>query len=504
MTRSGAFEQVLRADPELLRSIVNQAADAVCLHEVGGRILDVNRRMCETLGYSREELLALSVMDIDVTATREETAKAASQLVPGEPVWAERVLRRKDGSTFPIELSLSRVVFGERQLMLGIARDITDRKRAEAAQAEAQRVLEERVQERTRHLEAVNRRLEEEIQARERSEAALRESEERFRSLAERGHLIAWEADGKTWRFTYVGPRAYDVLGYPVAEWYGKDFWVDHLHPEDRDRVIAACVTQGAVNHDFELEYRMTAADSRAVWVHNIIHVSRHEDGSLRSVRGFLIDVSARKRAEEMQQLLLHELDHRVKNTLSTVQAVAEMTLRTCGSLETFGETFRGRLAALARMHATIWRTKGGSVPLRELVEVSLAPFGRRGERAVIDGDEVPIPVQSAGAVGLVLHELATNAVKHGALSVPSGRVEVTWRLEGDSLRLEWRESGGPPVVAPARRGFGSVLIEQAIPYELRGSTSLDFTPLGVRCAIAFPLPAPPSRPEAEAITRPV
>ena len=119
MTRSGAFEQVLRADPELLRSIVNQAADAVCLHEVGGRILDVNRRMCETLGYSREELLALSVMDIDVTATREETAKAASKLVPGEPVWAERVLRRKDGSTFPIELSLSRVVFGERQRHAG-------------------------------------------------------------------------------------------------------------------------------------------------------------------------------------------------------------------------------------------------------------------------------------------------------------------------------------------------------------------------------------------------
>ena len=156
------------------------------------------------------------------------------------------------------------------------------------------------------------------------------------------------------------------MLGYPVAEWYGKDFWIDHLHPEDRDRVIAECSGQGAVNHDFEFEYRMTAADGRAVWVHNIIHVSATRTGRCASARGFLIDVSARKRAEEMQQALLHELDHRVKNTLSTVQAVAEMTLRTCGSLETFGETFRGRLAALARMHATIWRTKGGSVPLRE------------------------------------------------------------------------------------------------------------------------------------------
>lgn len=498
MKRPGAFEQVLRSDPGLLRSVVNQAADAVCLHEVGGRILDVNRRMCETLGYSREELLLLSVMDVDVTATREETAKTASNLVPGVPVRVERVLRRKDGSTFPIELSLSRVVFGERDLMLGLARDITDRKRSEAAQAEAQRVLEDRVQERTQHLETVNRRLEEEIQARERSETALRESEERFRALAERGHLLAWEADAASWAFVYVGPRAHDLLGYPVAEWYRENFWVDHLHPDDRERVIVYCREQSAVARDYELEYRMVAADGRSVWVQDIVHVAGD------TLRGFLIDVSARKRAEEAQQLLLHELDHRVKNTLSTVQAVAEMTLRTSESVEAFGETFRGRIAALARMHATIWRTKGAPVRLRELVELSLAPFGRRGERAAIDGEEVPIPVQSAGAVGLVLHELATNAVKHGALSGPSGRVEVTWRLEGNGLRLLWRESGGPTVVAPARRGFGSVLIEQAIPYELGGSASLDFAPRGVRCAIAFPLPAPVGRSEAAAVSRPV
>src|SRR5262245_31378480 len=119
MNRPGAFERVLRSDPELLRSVVNQAADAVCLHEIDGRILDVNRRMCETLGYTREELLSLTVMDIDVTATREQTAKAAGKLVPGVPVRAERVLRRKDGTTFPIELSLSQVVFGDRHLLLG-------------------------------------------------------------------------------------------------------------------------------------------------------------------------------------------------------------------------------------------------------------------------------------------------------------------------------------------------------------------------------------------------
>jgi PAS domain S-box-containing protein len=457
--------------------------------------------MCETLGYTREELLALSVMDIDVTATREETAKAASRLAPGVPGRAERVLRRKDGSTCPIELSLSRVVVGERQLLLGLARDITDRKRMEEAQADAQRALEERVRERTRHLEEANRRLEEEVRARERSEAALRESEERFRALAERGHLLAWEADTVSWRFVYVGPQARDLLGYPVADWYREDFWIDHIHPEDRERVMAYCRAQSAVAHDYEIEYRMVAADGRTVWLQDIVHVNRDREGAGATVRGFLIDVSARKRAEEAQRLLLRELDHRVKNTLSTVQAVADMTLRTAASLAGFGETFRARLAALARMHGSIWRSSGGPVRLRDLVELSLAPFGHDGERAAIEGDQVLVPARSVAALGLVLHELATNAVKHGALSVPAGRVRVAWRCDGDLLRIVWRESGGPTVVVPSRRGFGSLLIERCIPYELGGSTALDFAPSGVRCTITLSM-REPERPADAPVSR--
>jgi PAS domain S-box-containing protein len=227
-----AFEDLLSSDPELLRSLIDQAADAVCLHEIGGRILDVNRRMCETLGFTREELLQLSILDVDVTATREETAAAASRLVPGEPQRAERVLRRKDGSTIPIELSLSLIVSGKKQLLLGLARDITDRKRAEHAQEEAQRDLEAKVRERTQHLEVVNRQLEAEARTRERFEAALRESEERFRELAERGRLLAWEADARTWRFVYVGPQAADLLGYPVGTGTARTFgWITYTRP---------------------------------------------------------------------------------------------------------------------------------------------------------------------------------------------------------------------------------------------------------------------------------
>jgi PAS domain S-box-containing protein len=492
-----AFERLLRSDPELLRSLIDQAADAVCLHQIDGPILDVNLRMCRTLGYTREELLGLSVLDIDVTATLDGTAKAAQSLQPGVPLTAERVLRRKDGSTFPIELRLSLIVSGERRLLLGMARDITDRKLAEQTRADAQRVLEERVRERTQHLEIANRRLEEEILARQKTESALRASEAQFRELAERGHMLAWEADATTWEFVYVGPQAVELLGYPIESWYRADFWVRHLHHDDRERVVEYCRTQSARTTDYEFEYRMIAADGRIVWLQDIVHVIRNDDAP-RRLRGFMIDITARKRAEEARQLLLRELDHRVKNTLSTVQAVVELTLHSSSTLEGFGETLRGRIAALARMHSAIWRNHGTPIQLRELVELSLAPFGRDNERASMEGDEVSIPPQTAGALGLALHELATNAIRHGALAAAAGRVRVRWNLEHDRLRLEWHESGGPPVSPPAHRGFGSVLIERSIPYELGGRVDLEFAPEGLRCTIAFPL----VRPSGDAATR--
>lgn len=481
------FENLLRSDPELLRSLIDQAADCVCLHEIDGRIRDVNQRMCTTLGYSREELLTLTVFDIDATATVAEAAAAALALAPGAPGVGERLLKRKDGSTLPVELRLSIIVSGDRQLMLGLARDITDRKRSELAQEEAQRALEQRVRERTEHLEIVNRQLEEEVRARQRSEIALRESEERFRELAERGHLLAWESDARACQVTYVGPQAPDVLGYAVADWYHPRFWADHIHPDDREWVLDYCRRQNATAVDYEFEYRMVAADGRPVWFQDIVHVIRDDAGPLK-LRGFLIDITARKRAEEARQLLLRELDHRVKNTLSTVQSVAEMTLRTSTSLAAFGAMFRGRIAALARMHAAIWRNKGTPLQMRELAELSLAPFARGAERACVAGDDVAISPQTAAALGLVLHELATNAVKHGALSILSGSVRLSWERDGGQLSLTWLESGGPAVALPAHRGFGSVLIEQSIPYELGGTVDLDFAPSGVRCTITLPL----------------
>jgi two-component system CheB/CheR fusion protein len=145
-------------------------------------------------------------------------------------------------------------------------------------------------------------------------------------------------------------------------------------------------------------------------------------------------------------------------------------------------------------MHAAIWRNKGTPMRLRELAQLSLAPFGYDGERASIEGEDVSIPLQTAGTLGLVLHELATNALKYGALSVMSGRVRVTWRLEADRLSIAWRESGGPIVTEPVQQGFGSTLIKESIPYELGGSVLLDFAPSGVQCTITFPVAPAPGR----------
>ncbi len=323
----------------------------------------------------------------------------------------------------------------------------------------------------------------------QRSGATLGASGARFRRHAERDHLLAWEVDARTWGFSYVSSQAADILGYPVDDWYRPEFWVEHIHPDDRQWTLDYCRHRSATDADYEFEYRMLAADGRSVWFQNVVHVIRDRSGP-RTLRGFMIDITARKRAEAARQLLLRELDHRVKNTLATVQAVAELTLRTSTSLEEFGDTFRGRIAALARMHAAIWRSKGAPLELRELVELSLAPFRHGGERVSIDGAEVPIPLGAVAALGLVLHELATNAAKHGALSVPSGGVRVTWRSEGDRLCLMWRESGGPIVTPPAHRGFGSTLIEESIPYELGGSVAVDFPPAGIECTITVPLVA--------------
>lgn len=208
-----------------------------------------------------------------------------------------------------------------------------------------------------------------------------------------------------------------------------------------------------------------------------------------------LTEISDRKRAEERQKVLLAELSHRVKNTLATVRSIATQTSRSAPSLETFGPTFDGRLKALAMAHGVLTETGWGKAELDKLVHQIVEPYrSSQGDNISLAGPPALLPPRQVVPITLMLHELATNAAKYGALSTPAGRLSVSWSITGSdperSISLCWNESSGPPVGPPQRRGFGSTLIERGIAYELNGRAHLDFRPEGLHCELTFPLAA--------------
>ena len=208
-------------------------------------------------------------------------------------------------------------------------------------------------------------------------------------------------------------------------------------------------------------------------------------------------DVTERKEAEERQKLLIDELNHRVKNTLATVQSLATQTARGTDSPEAFRKAFEGRLIALSQAHDQLTRRHWKSADLRDIVEGATAPHLARPQESqdqiAIEGEPITVTPRVALTLALGLHELTTNATKYGALSVPAGRIEVRWRIERRPsqpplLWIEWRERGGPPVTAPERQGFGTRFIEGSVASELQGKAQLDYDPAGLVCTMEIPL----------------
>ena len=210
-----------------------------------------------------------------------------------------------------------------------------------------------------------------------------------------------------------------------------------------------------------------------------------------------LIDISERKKADKRQQLLINELNHRVKNTLAVVQSLAHLTLR--------GETspgalrnYEARLQALAAAHDLLTITSWQGAPLGDLILRVVAPHCSPGGRFDLEGPPVDLSPQTAVSMAMALHELCTNAIKYGALSTPEGRVRLVWTFLDGRLDLEWRERGGPPVMPPARQGFGAQMLERALASEIGGRVSLDFRPEGLVCRIEAPATGPELRLAAE------
>jgi two-component sensor histidine kinase len=224
------------------------------------------------------------------------------------------------------------------------------------------------------------------------------------------------------------------------------------------------------------------------------------EQDSARALRVALLEVVLRRleqvaqeraQARERQDLLLAELDHRVKNTLANIQALVRHSSSGAAGLETFVSDLHARLRAMAQAHSLLSSSRWEGAGLRSIAEEQLLPYlgGDAGaERIRIAGPDVRLRPKPALALSLALHELATNAAKYGALSAPGGCVRLAWRIEDERLLLEWQEQGGPAVAPPARRGFGSLAIERGLAYEVGGSSHLSFAPGGVTCRIEMPL----------------
>jgi two-component sensor histidine kinase len=200
-----------------------------------------------------------------------------------------------------------------------------------------------------------------------------------------------------------------------------------------------------------------------------------------------------RQQAEESQTLMVRELHHRVKNTLATVQAVVSSTARTAQTIAEFREAVTDRIGSLAKTHTLLVNNAWGGAALQDILWAELAPYETGQDRVRLRGPELHVPDDVALAFGMAVHELTTNAAKYGSLSLPTGRLDVTWSVHGHGaerrLLLEWKETDGPPVQPPQRRGFGSMLLERVLGRQLQGDVRIEYLPQGLQVRVDAPLP---------------
>lgn len=327
-------------------------------------------------------------------------------------------------------------------------------------------------------------RFESELQA---SEAALRASEERYRRIFEQSSDLIITADLNQ-VITDCNPSAAEAVGLTRSEAIGRKI-SDFVSPEDFGRTTQMLAQK--LEHGGTTRYEVSVRNSEGIWLLWEINSGLTFDDFSKPVGLHVVgrDVTERKRWEQHQRLLVGELNHRVKNTLAIVQSLAHQTFRGSSVPKEIVSAFEGRLRALAQAHNLLTRENWDSADLRTLVEAALKVHAPTMDRFDLDGPPVRLDPQSAVTITIAVHELATNAAKYGALSAPGGRVRVCWAAANDRFRLTWQETGGPKVKPPSERGFGSRMIEQALPRELGGTVTLDYAPGGVVCTIDAPLP---------------
>lgn len=440
---------------ELLRLVIESTTGfAILSTDPRGLVTSWNVGAERLLGYAEDEILGRSA---DVVFTPEDhaagvpDAERATAVAEGKAP-DERWHVRRDGARFWASGLLMPLADGTG--FVKIIRDLTDR-----------RLAQER----------------------------LEQSEALFRLLATSIPQLVFRTNGRGER-TWPSPQWIAFTGLPFSENLGLG-WLEAVHPDDRRTTMEAWNTARDTG-EYHAEHRLRrSADGAYRWHQTQARPVADGAGGAANWVGTSSDVHDMHELQERQKVLLAELQHRTRNLLAVVQSIARQTLRASGSVEAFKADFEGRLRALGRVQSLLARVDHGAIDLHALLEAELAAHGRKEDpgKVLIDGPPVHLPATAAQAFALAIHELATNAVKYGALRQPMARLAITWSIEdahAGSRRvvLDWQETGvemPDQGLETLRKGYGSELITRALPYQLKAETSLEFGEDGVRCRIA-------------------
>lgn len=440
----------------LLAAIVESSDDAIVGKALDGRILSWNAAAARIFGWSAEEIVGRNVRDL-IPADRqaEEDAIIATISRGARHPTFETVRQRKDGSLVDVAVTVSPVLDAEGTVIGAskIARDISD-----------DRLFRQR----------------------------LATSEQRFRLLADNMSQLAWIAD-PAGRAVWFNKRWYDFTGLTEAQSLDAASRGDVHRPDLLGPTRQRFLKQVVAGEDWEDTFPLRGADGEWRWF--LSRAKPIRDGDLDGGRGgrrgggggpiaywFVThtDVTEMRDAEQRIELLLQEVNHRSKNMLAIVQSLAR---RTDIDRPDFIERLEQRIHGLAVNQDLLVRRAWSSVPVREMVEAQLRPLTDLKGQVTLDGPEIDLSPGAAEALAMAMHEMAVNAVKYGALSVPDGGVTVRWEIvtepEGGRFRMEWIERGGPAVTAPSRRGFGSRIIVDVPRVKLQAAIATNYAPQG-------------------------
>jgi PAS domain S-box-containing protein len=430
-----------------LAAIVTSSDDAIISNNLNNVITSWNHGAERLLGYRAEEIIGLPVSVIVPEELRTAESDKLKQVSEGVPIAAyESQRQHRDGRKLAMSVSISPIRNGAGSVVGAstIALDLTE---------------------------------------------SLREAEFRRQSVVRlRQALAAAKAGAFDYNLetqeTRWSPEMFELHGLdPERDAPGFDAIMAQTLPEHELRVRAELADALAQGRQFALDFPITRSNRSEIWMAMTGDIQKDAADSAMHARGICQDISERKEWEQRQALLLRELSHRVKNSMAVIQSVTRQTMRSASDPKTFAEAFEGRIQSLASSHSLLTEVDWKGVRLTELIRLQIVDLADKfATRFVTEGEEVLLPAEIATQLGLVLHELGTNAAKHGSLSSPTGKVMISWKISHGQLRLTWRERGGPPILKPpTHEGFGTTLVNSSV-----ARVSRRYDPAGLTCRLTL------------------